>query len=293
MRIDLPLDRLLLVLDQLGRGLLVSLQYLLTVNFRVRILTDNWAVVVWCSERQGFAVTCCDDTWIRDSNLLGCGITQDVVAGRFAAHWVAGPDGVVRVSILLRSRILIQRCRIVPDSRPIEKHRTFCCLIIRTEQSRWIWYLNITKCLHCHGASDVARELLDAGLLMAHIVVGVTALNHRLVEIIFATVKVSHLIAAISSSVVILLSHTSIHVEISTLLDRMVTTTFLLERDHLTYVWLLSRLNLLEPLANLVLLVLTLYNEIVKDLDRHIRLLRPITTSFSLLPHIIFLVDFF
>ena len=128
---------------------------------------------------------------------------------------------------------------------------------------------------------------------MAHIVVGVTALNHRLVEIIFATVKVSHLIAAISSSVVILLSHTSIHVEISTLLDRMVTTTFLLERDHLTYVWLLSRLNLLEPLANLVLLVLTLYNEIVKDLDRHIRLLRPITTSFSLLPHIIFLVDFF
>ena len=46
MRIDLPLDRLLLVLDQLGRGLLVSLQDLLTVNFRVRILTDNWAVVI-------------------------------------------------------------------------------------------------------------------------------------------------------------------------------------------------------------------------------------------------------
>ena len=81
----------------------------------------------------------------------------------------------------------------------------------------------------------------------------------------------------------ILLLLLSSHIKVLTLFDRLVPTSFLLERDHFLDVWLLIVLNLIQAFSDLILLVLSLEDQVVKNVDRHVRLWRSIALGLSLL----------
>ena len=79
-----------------------------------------------------------------------------------------------------------------------------------------------------------------------------------MVKLIFARVPTEH---------APLIEPLSAHINLLTTLHSLVTTAFLLKRDHLVDVRLLGVLDFIQFLSNIVLLLLALHDEIIEKFD--------------------------
>ena len=114
---------------------------------------------------------------------------------------ILGKDRTCTVVAIVRAGLSLDRSRILIKNRVVSSVLNQCLLLTTLLRSRIaIRNLNIGIILHLHGPHDFFRQLLYAGLLLAHVAIPLMVstfyFGHGLIQLIFATID-----AAIPSTI--------------------------------------------------------------------------------------------